>query len=302
MKAVVLHEYGGPEKLQYEDFPDPVPGDGEVLIRVSATSINPIDWKMRSGVAKEHFPVDFPGIIGRDLAGIVKALGPGVEGFEPGDKVIALAWGTYAELCVVKASDLARLPRGMDLVEAAALPLVTLTGEQLVTRGVQVQPGQTVLVTGAVGGVGRSAVWTAKKAGATVIAGVRRKQLEEARTLGADEVLAIDDDDAIEKLGFVDAVADAVDGETAEKLLGKVKQGGVFASVLGPPKNAKLHPTIRIAPVRAEPDAATLEALAADVQAGRLRIPIDRMLPLEKAAEGQRAAEKGGIAKVLLLA
>lgn len=302
MKAVVLHEYGGPEKLQYEDFPDPVPGDGEVLIRVSATSINPIDWKMRSGVAKEHFPVDFPGIIGRDLAGIVKALGPGVEGFEPGDKVIALAWGTYAELCVVKASDLARLPRGMDLVEAAALPLVTLTGEQLVTRGVQVQPGQTVLVTGAVGGVGRSAVRTAKKAGATVIAGVRRKQLEEARTLGADEVLAIDDDDAIEKLGFVDAVADAVDGETAEKLLGKVKQGGVFASVLGPPKNAKLHPTIRIAPVRAEPDAATLEALAADVQAGRLRIPIDRMLPLEKAAEGQRAAEKGGIAKVLLLA
>lgn len=302
MKAVVLHEYGGPEKLQYEDFPDPVPGEGEVLIRVSATSINPIDWKMRSGVAKEHFPVDFPGIIGRDLAGIVKALGPGVEGFEPGDKVIALAWGTYAELCVVKASDLARLPRGMDLVEAAALPLVTLTGEQLVTRGVQVQPGQTVLVTGAVGGVGRSAVWTAKKAGATVIAGVRRKQLEEARTLGADEVLAIDDDDAIEKLGFVDAVADAVDGETAEKLLGKVKQGGVFASVLGPPKNAKLHPTIRIAPVRAEPDAATLEALAADVQAGRLRIPIDRMLPLEKAAEGQRAAEKGGIAKVLLLA
>lgn len=302
MKAIVLHEYGGPDKLQYEDFPDPVPGEGEVLVRMSATSINPIDWKMRSGEAKEHFPVEFPGILGRDVAGIVKALGPGVQGFEPGDKVIALASRSYAELVVVKASDLAKLPRGMDLVEAAALPLVTLTGEQLVSRGVKVEPGQTVLVTGAVGGVGRSAVWTAKKAGAKVIAGVRKKQLEEARKLGADEVLAIDDDDAVEKLGFVDAVADTVNGDTGQKLLGKVKQGGVFASVLGPPKNANLHPTIRIAPVRAEPDGAALEGLAADVQAGHLHIPIDRMLPLEKAAEGQRAAEKGGIGKVLLLA
>lgn len=302
MKAVVLHEYGGPDKLLYEDFADPVPGEGEVLVRQSATSINPVDWKMRSGEAKQFFPVDFPGILGRDVAGIVKALGPGVQGFEPGDKVIALAGRSYAELVVVKASDLAKLPEGMDLVEAAALPLVTLTGEQLVTRGVNVQSGQTVLVTGAVGAVGRSAVWTAKKAGATVIAGVRKKQLEEAGSLGADAVLAIDDAEAIDKLGFVDAVADTVNGETAQKLLGKVKQGGVFASVLGPPANANLHPTIRIVPVRAEPDARMLESLAADVRAGHFRIPIDRMLPLEKAGEGQRAAEKGGVGKVLLLA
>ena len=302
MKAAVLHEYGGPEKLLYEDFPDPTPGEGEVLVRLAATSINPVDWKMRSGAAKQYFPVEFPGIIGRDVAGTVKSVGPKVENFAPGDKVIALANHTYAQLVVVKASDLARLPDGLDLVESAALPLVTLTGHQLITRGVKVEPGQTVLVTGAIGGVGRSAVWTARKAGATVIAGVRKKQLEEARTLGADDVLAIDDDEALAKLGLLDAVADAVNGETAQKLLAKVKQGGVFGSVLGPPANARLHPTVRIGAIRAEPDAAALETLAADVKAGRLRIPIDRMLPLEQAAEGHRAAEKGGIAKVLLLA
>lgn len=302
MKAVVLHQYGGPDELKYEEMPDPKPGEGEVLVRQAATSINPIDWKMRSGAAKARFPVDFPAILGRDVAGIVMSVGPGVESFSPGDKVIALGWATYAELVVVKAADLARLPSGLDLVEAAALPLVTLTGEQLVSRGVQPKAGETILVSGAVGAVGRSAVWTAKKAGATVIAGVRKKQLKEAQEIGADEVVALDDEQDMARIGLLDAVADTVDHETAEMLLGKVKQGGVFASVLGPPANAKLHPTVRIAPVVAQSDARTLEAMAAEAQAGRFRIPIDRMLPLEEAAEGQRAAEKGGIGKVLLLA
>ena len=190
----------------------------------------------------------------------------------------------------------------MDLVEAAALPLVTLTGEQLISRGTKIQAGQTVLVAGAVGGVGRSAVWTAKKAGATVIAGVRKHQVEEAEELGADEVLALDDAAAMEKLGFVDAVADTVGHDTAEKLLAKVKQGGVFASVLGPPANARLHPTVHIESVRVEPDAAMLRVLAEDVLAKRLVIPINRMLPLQDAGEAQAAAEKGGIGKILLLA
>jgi NADPH:quinone reductase-like Zn-dependent oxidoreductase len=187
-------------------------------------------------------------------------------------------------------------------VKAAALPLVTLTGEQLITRGTKIQSGQTVLVSGAVGNVGRSAVWTAKKAGAVVIAGVKKAQVKEAETIGADQVLALDDAAALEKLGFVDAVADTVGGETAQKLLGKVKQGGVFASVLGPPANAKMHPTIKIEAVRTVPDAAALYTMAEDVAAGRLVIPIDRMVPLAEAGQAQAAAEKGGIGKILLLA
>lgn len=302
MKAIVLHEYGGPEKLKYEDMPDPVAGEGEVLVRLAATSVNPVDYKIRSGEARERFPVEFPGILGRDVAGIIRAVGPGVTGFSPGDKVIAFGSATYAELVVVKADSLAHLPDGLDLVEAAALPLVTLTGEQLITRGGKVQSGQTVLITGAIGGVGRTAVFTAKKAGAVVIAGVRKSQLKQAAELGADEVLALDDDDAMAKLGFVDAVADTVGHETAEKLLGKVKQGGVFASVLGPPANAKMHPTVHIEAVRAVPDAAMLRTLAEDVAAGRFKIPIDRMVPLADAGEAQAAAERGGIGKILLLA
>ena len=302
MKAVVLHEYGGPEKLKYEEFPDPVAGAGQVLVRVTATSINPIDYKMRSGAAKERFPLEFPAILGRDVSGVVRAVGEGVTGFAPGDKIMAFAGKTYAELVVVQAVDLTQIPEGLDVVEAAALPLVTLTGEQLITAGTKIQQGQTVLVSGAVGSVGRAAVWTAKKAGAAVIAGVKKSQLKDAEKLGAAQVLALDDAGAIEKLGFIDAVADTVGGKTAEMLLGKVKQGGVFASVLGPPANAALHPTIHIEAVRAVPDAKSLRGLAEDVAAKRFVIPIDRMVPLAEAGQAQAVVEKGGIGKVLLLA
>jgi NADPH:quinone reductase-like Zn-dependent oxidoreductase len=302
MNAVVLHEYGGPDKLKYEEFPDPVAGRGEVLVRVTASSVNPIDYKMRSGEAKERFPLELPAIIGRDISGIVREVGESVSGFVSGDRVMAFTERAYAELVVVKAKDLAHVPEKLDLVEAAALPLVTLTGEQLITQGTKIQAGQTVLVTGAIGGVGRSAVWTAKKLGAVVIAGVKSSQLKAAATVGADQVLALDDAAAMQKLGFVDAIADVVGGETAEKLMAKVKQGGVFASVLGGPANGMMHPTVKIVPVRAVPDVRALETMAEDVVGGKLKIPIDRMVPLADAGKAQIAAEKGGIGKILLLA
>ncbi len=302
MKAVVLHEYGGPDKLKWEDWDDPVAGEGEVLVRVAAASINPVDYKMRSGEAKERFPVEFPGILGRDFSGIIRAVGAGVEGFAPGDKVFGLAWKTYAELCVVKAIDLAKVPEGLDLVQAAALPLVTLTGEQLIRIGTGIKDGETVLISGAAGGVGRAAIRTAKDAGAKVIAGVRKQQLEEAKSLGADSVVALDDEKAMAEVGLLDAVADAVGGKTAEMLIGKVKPGGVFASVLGPPQNAAMHPTVKVLPVMAKPDPEHMVKLASDVVSGKLKIPVDRMIPMAEAGEGQDAAHHGGIGKVLLLA
>jgi NADPH:quinone reductase-like Zn-dependent oxidoreductase len=302
MKAVVLHEYGGPDKLKYEAVPDPVAGEGEVLVRVAASSVNPIDYKLRSGEAKAYYPLELPAIIGTDISGIVRAVGERVSGFAPGDKVMTFAAKAYAELVTVKASTLAFVPEKMDLIEAAALPLVTQTGEQLITRGTKIQSGQTVLIAGALGSVGRSAVWTAKKAGAVVIAGVKKSQLKLAETLKADHVLALDDSSALETLGAVDAVADTVGGATAEKLLAKVKQGGIFASVVGPPANAKLHPTVKIESVQVAPDPKTLQAMAEDRLAGKFDIPIDRMLPLAEAGAAQAAAAKGGIGKILLLA
>jgi len=302
MKAIVLHEFGGPAKLLYEDVEDPSPAEGEVLVRLAATSVNPVDFKLRSGSLQAYMPLQLPAILGRDIAGVVRQVGPGVTGFAEGDRVLALGEKTYAELVVVKASDLAIAPPDLSLVDAGALPLVTLTGEQLISRGTKIQAGQTVLIAGAVGEVGRASVFTARKAGAIVIAGVRNKQIDAARELHADEILALDDDKAMERLGFIDAVADTVGSNTAERLIAKVKQGGVFASVLGPPANAKMHPTVRVESVRVVPDAAMLRTLADSVAAKRLVIPIDRMVPLSDAAEAQAAAEKGGIGKVLLLA
>lgn len=302
MKAVVIHQYGGPNELKLEDWQDPTPGEGEVLVRVAAASMNPIDWKIRSGAMQHLFPVEFPMIPGYDVSGTVRAVGAGVTAFAPGDKVFARAPRAYAELCVVKAAELAKVPEGLDLVKAAALPLVLGTGEQLIRVGTNILAGQTVLVAGAIGAVGRAAVWTARHAGANVIAGVRGNQLEEARIIRADHVIALDDKEAMAKLGQVDAVADAVGGPTANQLLAHVKPGGVFATVTGPPSEAAMHPTVRIAMVQSQPDPQRLVELARAVVAGKLDVPIDRILPLAAANEGQAAAEKGGIGKVLLVA
>ena len=200
MKAVVVHKYGGPEELKFEEFPDPVPGAGEVLVRVAATSINPFDIMRRSGTAKDAAPIKFPGVVGVDLSGTILKVGPGVSGFAVGDQVFAMADQTYAELCVVNASSLAKIPAGLDLIEAAALPLVTTTGNQLISVGTGIQFGQTVLVTGAVGNVGRSAVFTAKDRGVVVIAGVLKRQLQEAASLGADQIVATDDEKSMANL------------------------------------------------------------------------------------------------------
>src|ERR1700689_354614 len=209
MRAIVVHEYGGPEGLKFEEYPDPVPGRGEVLVRVAAASVNPIDYKRRAGLTKDFYPMHFPSLIGVDMSGTVVEVGPGVEDFTAGNQVFAMADNTYAELCVVKADVLADIPEGLDMIDAAALPLVTVTGNQLMA-GTEIKAGQTVMVVGASGNVGRSAVFIAKSRGATVIAGVLKRQFDEAKTVGADQLAATDDDTATLNLAPLDAVADTV--------------------------------------------------------------------------------------------
>ena len=300
MKAIVLHEYGPASNLKYEDFADPKPGAGEVLVRVQAASLNPIDWKLRSGAAKAIFPLSFPAILGRDVAGTVRELGEGVENFAVGDRVFALSHATYAELCVVKAADLAKIPDGLEMTTAAAIPLVALTGDQLIRKAANLQPGQTILLTGAMGSVGRCALFTALEIGAHVIAGVRKHKMDEAMDLGAIAAIDINDNASIAALGALDGVADTVGGSIAAKLIAKVKPGGIFGTVVGPPTNAALHPTVKVNHIMASPDATTIVHYAEAVRDGKLKLPIDRILPLAKAAEAQTAAEKGGIGKVVL--
>src|SRR3984893_12512258 len=200
MRAVVLHQYGGPEKLKFEDnVPEPQISGNTVLIGAAAASVNPIDWKLRSGMRQKDFPLSFPAILGRDVSGGVRAVGANVKQFKDGDRVLAFSNATYAELVAVDDSSVTHLPDGVDLADAAAIPLIALTGDQLVRLATNGKKGQVVLITGALGSVGRAAVHTAKKVGAQVIAGVRGKELDDARSLGVSDVLAIDDDKAIEK-------------------------------------------------------------------------------------------------------
>jgi NADPH:quinone reductase-like Zn-dependent oxidoreductase len=304
MKAVVLHEYGGPEKLRFEDnVPEPRMSGNTVLIATAAASVNPIDWKLRSGARQKDAPLSFPAILGRDVSGVVRAAGANVKHFKVGDRVLALSNATYAELVAVDDSDVTHLPDGADLANAAAIPLISLTGDQLVRLATNVKKEQVVLITGALGSVGRAAVHTAKKIGAQVIAGVRGKELDAARSLGVSDVLAIDDDAAIEKFRPVDAIADTIGGGVAAMLIAKVKQGGSFGyASLFPEGAAAQNPTVKITRVRAQPDPSKVREFADDVRDGRFILPIGRRMPLRDAAEAHVLGEKGGVGKILLLA
>ncbi|HTB12609.1 MAG TPA: NADP-dependent oxidoreductase [Bryobacteraceae bacterium] len=304
MRAVVLHEYGGPEKLKFEDnVPEPQVSGSTVLIAAAAASVNPIDWKMRSGMRRKDFPLSFPAILGRDVSGIVRAIGANVKHFKPGDRVLALSNATYAELVAVDDADVTHLPDGVDLADSSAIPLAALTGDQLVRLATNVQKGQVVLVTGALGSVGRAAVHIAKKIGAQVIAGVRRKEFDDARALGVSGVLAIDEDEAIGTFRLVDAIADTVGGEVAAKLITKVKQNGSFGySALLPESAAAQNPTVRITRVLTKPDPSKVREFADDVRDGKFILSIGRRMPLCDAAEAHVLGEKGGIGKILLLA
>jgi NADPH:quinone reductase-like Zn-dependent oxidoreductase len=302
MKAVVMQGYGGPEVLAWGDFPDPIPGPGEVLVKVAAASINPVDLLQRAGGLEAWFPMKFPNVMGWDASGTVTALGPGATGFAVGDRVFAWAFHTYAELCAIKTDILAKIPDGVDLVDAAALPLATTTGSQLVSEASGIGQGQTILVSGAVGSVGRAAVCTAKDRGAVVIAGVRGDQMSKGKALGADNVVALDDDAALAALPPVDVVANAVRGKTAEILLSKVKEGGTFASVTGVPDNAQSYPSVRSIAFVSKQNPDTLRYVAEAVRDRRLEIPIAQKLPMREAAEAHIAMTKGPDGKILLIA
>jgi NADPH:quinone reductase-like Zn-dependent oxidoreductase len=302
MKAVVIRAYGGPEELKVEECPDPIPGPGEVLLKVIATSVNPADIKLRSGQMRNYWPLTFPAILGLDVSGVIQEIGPGVSGFSDGGNVFAHAVQSYASLCVVNAADLAKIPDKMDVAEIAALPTVTLTGAQLAGLAADGRAHGTVLVTGAIGNVGRSAVFTAREKGWIVIAGVRKSHVEEAKATGADRVVALDDESSLESLEPLDAVADTVAGPAADMLIGKVKKGGVFASVLAPPSNAAAHPEVKIATMQVKQAPEALVRMAEAVRAGKLVIPLGQRFALADASKAHSAAEAGAKGKLLLLA
>jgi NADPH:quinone reductase-like Zn-dependent oxidoreductase len=298
MKAVRLHGYGGVDQLVYEEVPIPIAGAGEVLVKLSSTSINPIDYKIRRGEMKDIMPLQLPTILGYDLAGQVVALGEGVAGVKVDAFVLGLADHTYAEYVSCKAVGLSPIPDGLNPSEAGVLPLVLLTGTQLIELGVGPKSGERVLITGALGGVGRTAVHIARKHGAYVIAGVRARQRAEAEKLGVDEVVAIDED--LGGLKELDAVADTVGHDVIDRLIPHIRKNGVLATVIGKPASAAGN-DIQVHEVWSVPDAHRLGQLAKEIASGEFTIPIAKRFTLAEIGEAQAVAEKGGAAGKVLL-
>jgi NADPH:quinone reductase-like Zn-dependent oxidoreductase len=299
MKAVVLIAYGDVDKLELREVPDPKVTSGQIKVRMAGASINPVDWKQRSGAIAKYMPLDLPAILGRDASGEVVEVGPGVTTFKVGDRVLGRVMGGYAELVVAPVEDWAKVPAKLDLVDAGALPLVMLTGAQLVEETVNVAKGDLVLVTGATGSVGRAAVFAAKARGAKVYAGVRSKHKAEAAKLGADFVVALDDDREIADIPQLDAIADTIGGDTIQKLYGKVKPGGTVGGVVGEPPGAKERGLVARG-MMTHSDPKRLAELAQAVADGKLVIPIAKRFPLAQAGAAQKLAEAGAGGKVVV--
>ena len=299
MKAVVLTGYGDVDKLELRELPAPRVGPGELSVRVSGASINPIDWKIRRGELRGVMPIELPVILGRDASGEVIEVGPGARGFPIGARVMGYVQGAYAERVVARAESWAIVPPQIDLIDAAAIPLVGLTGAQLIDA-VDPSAGQTLLVTGAVGSVGRVAVFAARARGPQVWAGVRRTQKQDAAQLGVDHIVALDDDRELDALPQLDAIADTVGGDTMQKLLSHVRRGGTIGSVLGKPPGAEERGLV-VRAIFSHPDPVRLAELGRAVAERRLVLPITRRFPLAQVRAAHSFAERGAGGKVILV-
>jgi len=214
MRAIRIHEFGGPEVLKLEDAPRPDPAADEVLIKVYATSVNPIDWKIREGAAREKFPTNFPLILGWDVSGVIEETGNKIINFKKGDEVYGrpdpTRNGAYAEYIVVKADQVNRKPKNIDHLMSAAVPLAGLTAWQGLFEHGKLQPGEKVFIPGASGGVGTFAVQFAKWKGAYVVVLSSEKNIDFLKQLGADEVIDYKKENFEDRLEGVDLVFDTI--------------------------------------------------------------------------------------------
>jgi NADPH:quinone reductase-like Zn-dependent oxidoreductase len=298
MKAIRIHRYGGPEVLKYEDAPRPKPQASEVLIRVHAAGVNPIDWKVREGHMKDLWPHKFPLILGWDLSGVVKELGKGVSQFKIGDEVYSLPDptrdGAYADYIVVRESELALKPKSLHHIRAATVPLAALTAWQSLFNTAQLQPGQRVLIHAGSGGVGHFAVQLAKWKGAYVFATASTKNQDLLRKLGVDKAIDYTQQRFEDIARNVDIVLDTIGGDTQERSWSVLKKDGVLVSLVEPPseENAKEF-GVRAALLGAKPNGAQLAEIAKLIDSGKLAPVIDRILPLSETRRAHELSQSG---------
>jgi NADPH:quinone reductase-like Zn-dependent oxidoreductase len=289
MKAVLIHETGSPDVLHYEEAARLEPDEGEVLIRVHAASVNPVDWKQRRGLSETAVPA----VLGKDFSGTVEA--SRAEGFAAGDEVFGMsASGCYAEYTTASAAAIAKKPEGLSHEQAAALPVAGMTAWQALFDSGALEGGQTALIAGAAGGVGHLAVQFAKVAGARVIGTGSARNRDFVLGLGADEYVDYTEQDVGEAVSGVDLAFDTVGGETTQSLVPAVREGGVLVTIANaPPEEAARQRGARAELLVMNPDPEQLARIAELVARGEVQVELSEVLPLTEVQHAHEHSESG---------
>jgi NADPH:quinone reductase-like Zn-dependent oxidoreductase len=289
MQAVLIRETGSPDVLHYEEADRPEPGDGEVLIRVSAVSVNPVDWKQRRGLAQ----TEVPAVLGRDVSGTVER--SHADGFTEGDEVFGMAAsGGYAEYTTASAAAIAKKPDGVSHEQAAALPVAGMTAWQAVFDRGGLEHGQTALIAGAAGGVGHLAVQLAKRAGARVIGTGSSRNRDFVLALGADDYVDYTEQDVGQAVSGVDMAFDTVGGDVTQALVPTVREGGVLVTIASaPPEEAARARGVRAELLVMSPSSEQLARIAELVAGGEVRVEISEVLPLTEVQRAHELSESG---------
>jgi len=293
MKAIVIHEYGGPEVLKYEDVPRPEPKENEALVRVIAAGVNPVDALIRTGKYAKFFGTTLPLIPGYDIAGIVEKTGAKITKLKAGDSIYAyVLWGGgYAECAVATEGEATAKPKSLNYIEAAAVPLVALTAWQALIDAAKLSAGQTVLIHGGSGGVGSMAIQIAKARGAKVIATASTSNQELLKQLGADVAIDYTKTKFEDVAKDVDVVLDSVGKDTLARSYGVVRKGGIIATLVAEPDQAELDKHgIRGAAISVKPNASELAEITKLIEEKKIKPVVSQVLPLTEAVKAQEQA------------
>lgn len=298
MKAIVVHEYGGPEVLKYEDASRPEPKDDELLVRVIAAGVNPVDRVARSEKGAQFFHIKMPAIPGYDIAGVVEKTGAKITKFKTGDPVYAYIAldkaGGYADYAVATEREAALKPKSLTFVEAAAVPLVAETAWQALIDTAKLAAGQTVLIHGGSGGVGSFAIQIAKARGAKVIATASTVNQDLLKQLGADVAVDYTKQKFEDVARDVDVVLDSVGKDTLTRSYGVVKKGGFIVSIAGRPDPAELEKRgIHGASISVEPNADELAEIGKLIDQKKINVIVSQTFPLSEAAKAQEQVATG---------
>ena len=296
MKAIVIHEYGGPEVLKYEDIPQPEPKDDQLLIRIIAAGVNPVDGMIRSGMFNGNRA--FPIILGGDVAGVVEKIGSRITKFKVGDPVFAYVSldnsGGYAQYALVREREAAPKPKALTYVEAAAVPIVAITAWQALVDTAKLSAGQTVLIHGGSGGVGSFAIQIAKARGAKVVATASTANQDFLKQLGADVAVDYTKQKFEDVAKDVDVVLDSIGRDTLARSYGVVKKGGIVVSLVARPKESELEKHgIRGSALNAEPNSEELAEITKLIDDRKIKVIVSQTFPLSDAMKAQEQVATG---------